>query len=203
MISHALTIVRNELDRHLATFGGIGRQVELGNVAELGNGQAGPGGRDTLLLTVVNIAEDKAARNTPAHVIDKDARTVRYEQPPLFLNLLLLVTATHTQYPDALGALSRGLAFFQHHPLFTHDTVSPQSLSEGAPVNDRDRLAEFRLVLSLWPSTLQEVNDLWGTLGGKQFPFALYAMRLLELKFQAPAPEGRLITDVVSTFGPR
>ena len=32
MISHALTIVKNELDRHLATFGGTTPHAELGNV---------------------------------------------------------------------------------------------------------------------------------------------------------------------------
>ena len=32
---------------------------------------------------------------------------------------------------------------------------------------------------------------MWGMLGGKQFPFALYSMRMLELKFQATQRESR------------
>jgi len=35
---------------------------------------------------------------------------------------------------------------------------------------------------------------MWGMLGGKQFPFALYSMRMLELQFHATEREGGLIT---------
>jgi len=41
MISHALTIVKNELDRHLATFGGTTPHAELGNVGELAGTTSG------------------------------------------------------------------------------------------------------------------------------------------------------------------
>ena len=116
---------------------------------------------------------------------DDAALRVRYENPPTFLNLAVLVTATHTKYDDALLALSRALVFFQFRNVFTHENVDPQSLTDGAPVNDLDRLVEFKLIFNLWSPTLEEVNDMWGMLGGKQFPFALYSMRMLELKFQA------------------
>ena len=42
MIAHALTIVKNELELHLGTYGGGGQQVDLGNLAEgFGNGAGG------------------------------------------------------------------------------------------------------------------------------------------------------------------
>ena len=63
-----------------------------------------------------------------------------------------------------------------------------------------DRLAEFKLIFNLWSPTFEEVNDMWGMLGGKQFPFALYSMRMLELRFQATQRESGLITEVVSSF---
>jgi hypothetical protein len=47
---------------------------------------------------------------------------------------------------------------------------------------------------------MEEVNHLWGTLGGKQYPFALYTLRMLELKFKATQSESGLITEVVSDF---
>ena len=67
-------------------------------------------------------------------------------------------------------------------------------------MNDLDRLVEFKLIFNLWSPTLEEVNDMWGMLGGKQFPFALYSMRMLELKFHATERESGLITEVVSGF---
>jgi hypothetical protein len=47
---------------------------------------------------------------------------------------------------------------------------------------------------------MEEVNHLWGTLGGKQYPFVLYLLRMLDLKFQAVQSEGNLITEVVADF---
>jgi hypothetical protein len=201
MISHALTIVKNELDRHLATFGGNAPHAELGNVGEVAGAAPGNGAaRNKVLLSVVNIQEERTLKNGPTYVRDDAALRVRYENPPTFVNLAVLVTATHTKYDDALLALSRALVFFQFRNVFTQENVDPQSLTDGAPVNDLDRLVEFKLIFNLWSPTLEEVNDMWGMLGGKQFPFALYSMRMLELKFHAAERESGVITEVVSGF---
>ena len=47
---------------------------------------------------------------------------------------------------------------------------------------------------------MEEVNHLWGTLGGKQYPFVLYMMRMLDLQFQAVHNEIGLITEIRSNF---
>jgi hypothetical protein len=125
---------------------------------------------------------------------------VRYVNAPIFLNLAVLVTATHNAYADALVALSRAVLFFQHRNVFTPDTVDPASLTTNAPVNVLDRVDEFKLIVNLMSPTLEEVNHLWGTLGGKQFPFALYSMRMLEMQFQAAHGEGGLVTEVIGAF---
>lgn len=200
MIAHALTIVKNELEAHLATFGGNAPHTELGNPAEIAAANGNGAARSKVLLSVVNIQEERTLKNVPTYVRDDAALRVRYENPPTFLNLAVLVTATHTAYTDALRALSRALLFFQFRNVFTHENVDPQSLSDGAPVNDLDRLIEFKLIFNLWSPTLEEVNDMWGMLGGKQFPFALYSMRMLELRFRATQREAGLITEVVSGF---
>ena len=89
-------IVRNELDRHLtATYGGNSPQADLGNVAEVTTGSAGNGqSRNKVLLSLVNLQEERSLRNVPAYVRDDAALTVRYENPPAFLNLVVLVAAS-------------------------------------------------------------------------------------------------------------
>jgi hypothetical protein len=57
-------------------------------------------------------------------------------------------------------------------------------------------LSEFKLIFDLYSPSLEEVNHMWGTLGGKQYPFALFNMRLLDLKFRAVTAESGLITEV-------
>jgi hypothetical protein len=197
VIDHAMIIVRNELDAHLTAVGNS-THAELGNVSEIGQSQTDL--RDKVLLSVINLQEERTLKNTPTYVRDDANLRVRYENPPTFLNLAVLVTATHTDYINALRALSRALLFFQHRNVLTHDNVAPNSISHDAPPRDADRLAEFKLIFNLWSPTFEEVNDMWGMLGGKQFPFALFSMRMLELKFRATQREAGLITEVVSGF---
>lgn len=203
MIDHALTIVRNEMVQHLAQYGGNTPYVELGNVGEAGQGPAGAANRERLLISVVNIQEERSMRNAPAYVRDDATLRIRYENPPVCLNLAVLVAATHARYDDALRALSRAILFFQHRNAFTQDDVHPQSLVDGAPGNDLDRLSTFRLSFALWSPSFEEVNDLWGMLGGKQFPSALYSMRMLELQFRATHREAPAIGEIATTIGHR
>jgi hypothetical protein len=203
MITHALTIVVNELTRHLAVYGPSAvPPVELGNIAEgfkSGNGGSGVS-REVLVLSVVNIKEEKALKNLPNYVRDMATHTARYENPPVYLNFQLLLTATHVNYSGALLMLSRAIRFFQANPLFTETSVDPGSLSHNAPLNVLDRLVAFRLVFDLSSPTMEEINHLWGTLGGKQYPFALYTMRALELRYHQLQAENPLIIDIVRNF---
>src|SRR5262245_47930671 len=183
MIAHALSIVRNELDSHLVTFGAATPQAELANVGDILAGGNNGAARGKVVLSVVNMQSERTLENVPNYIRDDTALQVRYENAPVFLNLAVLVTATHTKYDDALLALSRAVLFFQHRHVFTQDNVDPSSLTDNAPVNALDRLTEFKLIFKLSSPTLEEVNHLWGTLGARQLPFALYWVRMLEMRF--------------------
>jgi hypothetical protein len=202
MLAHALTIVANELERHLSeTYGApaVSPQVRLGNLAEgVGNTGANPGAlpRDVLGLSMVNIREEKTLKNLAAPVRDDASLRVIYQNPPVFLNFHILVAATHTNYSNALLQLSRAIKFFQFANVFDQDSVAPASLVTNAPANPLDQLETFKLIFDIYSPTMEEVNHLWGTLGGKQYPFALYTLRLLEMQFKATQAEAGVITEV-------
>jgi Pvc16 N-terminal domain len=204
MISHALTIVLNELEHHFDSVyaTGASTQVELGNIGEgfTGGGNNGGVNRDMLVISIVNIKEEKTLKNVPNYVRDDISLKASYENPPVFANFLILVTATHTNYTNALLVLSRTLRFFQSKNVFTQDNVLPASINTDAPNNVLDQLETFKLIFDLYSPNIEEVNHLWGTLGGKQYPFALYMMRMLDLKFKAVQSESGLITEIVNEF---
>jgi hypothetical protein len=204
MLSHALTIVINELETHLAAAYGaaiVTPQVRLGNIAE-GVGTANPGmvPRDVIAFSMVNLREEKTLKNLSNQVRNDATLRVVYENPPVFLNFHILVVATHSSYANALLVLSRGIRFFQFRNVFDQDSVAPSSLTINAPANPLDQLETFKLIFDLHSPTMEEVNHMWGTLGGKQYPFVLYTLRLLELKFKAAQGEAGLITEVVGDF---
>ena len=203
MISHALTIVINELNKHLTdTYGAIDPQAGLGNLAEGFAPSPGNGGvsRDLLYLSMVNIATEKTLMNLPNYARNDATLRVTYENPPVFLNFQILMVATHVSYNDALLVLSRAIRFFQSQNVFTPDNVAPASMMRNQPINPLDRLESFKLIFDLYSPTMEEVNHLWGTLGGKQYPFVLYVLRMLDLKFKAVQHESGVITEVVSDF---
>jgi hypothetical protein len=202
MLAHALTIVVNELNRHLvAEYGGVAPQAALGNLSEgLAVGGGGGIARDMLYVSIVNTKEEKTLKNIPTFVRNDAALTVRYENPPVFLNLLILVTATHSVYTNALTVLSRAIRFFQYKNIFTQENVDPSSITNSAPGSARDQLESFKLIFDLYSPTMEEVNHLWGTLGGKQYPFVMYMLRMLDLRFSASQGEGSVITEIVSDF---
>ena len=205
MISHALTIIRNELDLHFDTFYGTSPgsdQVQLGNIAEgfAGGGSDGAVARDMLILSVVNIKEEKSLKNVPNYIKNDISLTAVYENPPVYVNFLVLITSTHSSYTNALLVLSRAMRFFQSKNVFTQDDVAPASITLNAPANALDQLETFKLIFDLYSPSMEEVNHMWGTLGGKQYPFALYVMRLLDLKFRSVQSESGLITEIVNEF---
>jgi len=203
MISHALTIVINELYTHIDDTYYLGKlgdptTVKLGNLAEGVTAEADL--RNKLVLSMVNIKEEKTLKNLPNYVRNDITLSTIYENPPVFLNFQILITATHTNYTNALLVLSRAIRFFQFKNVFTQDNVDPGSLTKDWPDNELDRLESFKLIFDLYSPTMEEVNHLWGTLGGKQYPFVLYTLRMLDLKFSAVQSESGVITDIISDF---
>ena len=199
MISHALTIIKNELHTHLdSVYGSTNAAVELRNLAE---GIATGPSRETLNLSVINIKEEKALKNLSNYVRNDITQKVNYENQPTFLNFQILLTATHANYTNALSLLSRAIRFFQFKNVFTQDSVAPNSIiTTDILINDLDKLETFKLIFDLYSPSMEEVNHLWGTLGGKQYPFVMYTMRMLDLKFKATQSESKLITEIRSDF---
>jgi hypothetical protein len=205
MISHGLTIVINELKKHLDDVYSVPSSsdvVQLGNLAEGITQGGGNGGiaRGKLIFSVVNIKEEKTLKNLPNFVRNETTLRTTYENPPVFLNFQILITATDAGYSNALLMLSRAIRFFQSKDVFTQDDVSPSSISTNAPPNALDRLESFKIIFNLYSPTMEEVNHLWGTLGGKQYPFVIYMMNMVDLKYRAVYNESGLITEIVNEF---
>jgi len=198
MIAHALEIIKSELKANLDLYQNSngGFTVELANVASYvpSNGQQAM----DVLITLVNIKEEKTLKNLPNYARDDVRMKVSYENQPVFLNVVLLFSVVKNNYSLAINGLSRVIRFFQHQNVFTQDSVLPSSLAY-TPADDQ--LEHFKLIFDLHSPSMEEVNHLWGTLGGKQFPFVLYTVRMLDLKFRkAPPQEGEPIVEIQSQF---
>lgn len=125
-----------------------------------------------ILISLVNFSEESTMKNNSNHaVLSNDM--VAYNNPPINLNLYILVTSCMTNYENALIYLSHAITFFQGRYTFTPKNSVTQV--EGLP-------DDFRIILDLYTLTFEQLNYLWSTLGGKQHPFVCYKVRLLQLE---------------------
>lgn len=194
MIHHALSLIRNELVNYLSVNGYTLTTAKdiilIENIGLFESSSTGVNFDDKIILTLVNIEEESALKNAP--FIRKDAiAPARYENPPVFLNLYLLVTACNKStddksYLDALGRLSLVIRFFQGKNAFTLGTSS----GPLDPATTTEAALRLRITAELYTMTFEQINHLWGTLGGKQMPFVMYKLRLVEIS------EARVIREV-------
>jgi hypothetical protein len=179
-----------------------GSPVVLGNIGlsiALGGNESYM--QDKIVLSLVNLIEEVTMKNTSAYRSFSFQPEV--ENPPTFLNLFLLFTANFTNaqgagsssqvpYNNGITLLSTVIEFFQSQNVFSVQN-SPTSETVQHP-----KLQDIRIVLDLYPLTFEQVNHLWGSLGGKQMPFVMYKARVLPLKKDHVSKRGALIQDVQS-----
>jgi hypothetical protein len=193
MIDKALNLLVTQLNLYIPE---DPPEVILGNIA-LNEAADQDALHEKIVLTLVNIEEEATLKNNRFyHTLPS---TTQYTHAPVFLNLCLLFSANYLKsYEKALTRLSAVIRFFQSRKTF--DIGSGTSLP---PNPDPDELA-LSLTMELYTMSFEQVNHLWGTLGGKQMPFVLYKGRLVMVQERKVFREAPLIeeirTDLQSTL---
>lgn len=200
MIAHALKIIVEELNAHFNGIqpGNAEDTVVIGNIAALEtdiDANLKNQLRNKVVATLVNLKEENTLKNTPHSRVNDSFRTM-YFNPPVYVNLYILFSVTTTSsYEDALTYLSRLVRFFQAKNVFT-----PANSAAVTVLNSYDELADFKLTMELFSPNLEELNHMWGMLGGKQYPSVIYIMRLLELKREDEVEGAGVIEEIESRY---
>jgi len=200
MIAHALKIIVEELNQHFNNIqpGNAEDTVILGNIAALEtdiDANIKNQLRNKVVTTLVNLKEESTLKNTPHSRVNDSFRTM-YFNPPVYVNLYVLFSVTTTSsYEDALTYLSRLVRFFQSKNVFM-----PSNSAAVTVLNDYDELTDFKLIMELFSPNLEELNHMWGMLGGKQYPSVIYLLRLLELKREDEVEGAGVIEEIESRY---
>lgn len=141
---------------------------------------------------MVNIEEESTLKNSLHYF--KNNTEVTYRNPPVNLNLYLLFSANFPGNEDAYGLalrrLSQVIRFFQGKNNFTLQN------SPGGGLPDDEELQRMKLILELYTLTFEQINYLWGSLGGKQMPFVMYKARLVTIDAQRIVSSGKVIEEI-------
>jgi hypothetical protein len=180
MIDNAMKFIVSELNKYVVRQidaeqdPSIKKFIVLGNVTRAQDDQ---GNSNDLLgkgiATLVNIEEDRISKS-PLNYVRVDDK-VEYRNPKIYLNLYCLFSVHHATYDTALQYLSLIIQFFQHRNVINHGN----SPSVADPRLD-PRIEQ--LVFDMVSMNFEQVNHLWGTLGGKYLPSVLYKVRLVTIE---------------------
>lgn len=191
MIFEALSIIRTELGVYIGRLGDGGNQgdVVLGNISLLESNET-DSIKDKVVITLVNSEEESALKNSNGFYRMNEGG-LKVENPPVYLNLYLLFSANWPDgYDTAIRRLSNIIEFFQRNNIFTIQN-SPNSADALDP---RDpEIIELRLLLNMYTMTFEQINHLWGSLGGKQIPFVMYKLRLVKVRSGKALRDSRII----------
>jgi hypothetical protein len=190
MILKALNLISVQLNEYIEPLAGDA-EVILGNIGmhELPDQNQL---KDKVVITLVNTEEESTLKNFPHN--QKNSNQINYIHNPVHLNLHLLFCANYPQsYDTALTRLSSIISFFQHRKSF--DVSSAQPLPDNLSLDNPEDHSLF-LKFELFTLTFEQINHLWGTLGGKQIPFVLYKARLITISENKVYREGGLIEEI-------
>ena len=198
MIAKSLLILSNQLNQYMKIDDEVDPTspdvVLLGNIALVENNPNNTNGTaNNVLLSLVNIEEEKRLKN--ARNYSQNGNQIEYANPPINLNLYLLFSASYNDYETALRRLSQVIEFFQGKKSFTY----ANSPSPGILSTDPD-IADLKMLMEIHTLNFEQINDLWGSLGGKQVPFVMYRARLFSLRSNRILSTGAEINEINGKF---
>ena len=197
MILQTLRILADELNAHLNLIESTADDnVVLGNIATADNSEYRPNSNvgsieNRVVLSLVKVEEEKTMKNRPAHRINPLDNSLVYENPNLNVNLYILFSVNSFYYENAMTYLSRIIRFFQAKKVFTHLNTPITAVG-----NSFDQFTQFKFILDMVSPTFEEANYLWSINGGKQLPYVMYKIRMLELEFRKPLDRGQVIEEI-------
>jgi hypothetical protein len=199
MVDHALILLREELTAYLIAQGDPASViVENIGLFETEQGAHLP---NNIIISLVNIEEESSLKNGQTFSKWPDGKA-RYENRPIYLNLYVLFTANfpggtppNNGYIQALKRLSRVIEFFQGKDVFTPSSSAiplPPELSDLANPD----IAALKLKMEMYTLTFEQINHLWGSLGGRQIPFVMYKVRMVAITDRSVRREVPLIEEI-------
>ncbi len=193
MLYESMHILKEQLDSYFSDIG-LNRTTELQNIALWESGKDEDSQlNEKLIITLLRMEEEVTLKNSP-HVKVNENKS-EYRNPPLHLNVYLLIAANFKNYDTSLISISKVIEFFQGKKVFTSSNT----------VYNRDNVAfeildDFRFILEIYSPSFEELNNIWGTLGGRQMPSVIYKVQLIQIERDKKLAESQIITHIGGTL---
>jgi hypothetical protein len=172
MIDNVLTILQNKLNDPL---NGLkdhdGEIAVVDNIAKSDDDTSGLDNK--VVITLLSVEEEATMKNSSWYNKTKISDTplqydMKKENPPAYLNLYVMIAANRARYSNALANVSKIIEIFQTNNVLKY-------IDSAAPENS----FTFRIELHTIP--FEQLSYIWGLLGGKVMPSALYKISVIKI----------------------
>ena len=174
MLAEALNSIRNAIIPEFA-----GGEFGIGNIANP------PANAPPVLLSLINLKEESAMKNSAYSRVNSNTLKTEYFNPFVYLNTYLMFSSRRSDYPTAIGDIAKVIRFMHGQSVFT------------ASFNGED----FKVVTNIYSPTFEDLNHIWAVLGGKIYPSIMYIMRVSEMKSNKVTTGDGVIETVQNKFG--
>lgn len=165
---------------YINTLQGITVKLGAHNIGDLQSDENNLDG-DNLIITIIRIDEESTLKNFPNQKLVPSAGSYKMDKrfPKIYLNYYLLFSCT-LQYDKAVAVIHKAIKFFQYQKKFEFEA-------------DSDAI---ELNMELCSPSFEQLNNIWGMLGGKQMPSMIYKARVTALERDIEE-----LTSIITTIG--
>ncbi|MEM6724402.1 MAG: DUF4255 domain-containing protein [Bacteroidota bacterium] len=183
MIHQVLPFIAKELNTFFKLKYGVDEDlVVVSGLVDM-HGNAPTEEENKILLSVINIEEEKLNRARATYVPAGESGGFSKRAPAIKINLQVMFTANFAQgnYLEGLKLISGVIGFFQRQR--TYDGKNYPTLDDSIE----------KLSFEITSLDVHKLNQLWGTVGNKYQPSVIYKVKTLEIQEDTV---GREVTEI-------
>ena len=181
MINDAIEFTRKEIRDYLRV---SDTDIIAGNIHVLKDNANQLG----VYLSLINLEEECTLKNT-SHYVRRNGN-VEYQEPPVYLNAYLLCVSNFENYDMSLLRLSQTIKLFQGKHVFSSEN---QTATNPFPASLE------KLIFDFYNLNFEQLNHLWGVLGGTYLPAVLYKVRMIKVQRDESIAGSEVTTIQVNT----
>jgi hypothetical protein len=173
--------------------------IDITNIATLNDGDEFLTTKSPIILSIVNIEEDKTLKNQSRYIANSNNHTdvSRYKHPTQYLILSLLFTSYNkdlSKYLDGINKLKSIIYFFQQNTSFYYkeDDTELITYDDFLAKSDVDKESYYKMTVESVSLSSEQLNQMWSYLGSKYMPSVLYKMRLCVIQ-ESPQVQEKVV----------
>lgn len=178
--------------------------LDITNIAALNDGDDFLESTFPIVMSIVNIEEDKTLRNQSVYLKELNNQTdiQRYRHPTKHLIISLLFSSYNkdlSKYLDGIDKLKNILYFFQqNNAVYYKEGMALITYPDFIPLNTPEQLESdgyAKITFETISLSIDQLNQMWSYLGSRYMPSVLVKMKLVHV--QSDQTEGEKVIQRV------